>query len=211
MLIESVSLFPNPNTPDLGCFVERKHELEIDGGFQNIHVEFGESIDFNPNHHQVYFRVMCGEAAFFQRCFIYMTPDLSIPPPNLVVFPPDWVLGGDYTPRPSEWFRYPTHSGQRFYWFIGQHRNPSGGPWTADASVGHAYDIYENGTLSTVHYDDTGSDADLNDFILQVAVVGRRSWFDLVQAHDQEETNAKVEKLALPRIRQMQAQSLKKK
>ncbi|MDH3695173.1 MAG: hypothetical protein OER96_11455, partial [Gammaproteobacteria bacterium] len=111
MPIESISFFPSPDTPDLGCFVRRKHELEIDEASQNIHVELNPSVDFNPQYHQLYFRVACGEAAFFQRCLIYMTADLSIPAPNLLAFPPDWILGGEYTPRPSDWQKYPTQFG----------------------------------------------------------------------------------------------------
>jgi hypothetical protein len=110
-------------------------------------------------------------------------------PGVLQAFPPEWILGGEYTPRPSDWYKYPTQSGSRFYWFFGQHRNPAGGSWTADALVGHSYDIYENGTLSTVSYDDTGSDRDMNDFVLEAAAAGRRSWFEVVQAADQEAIN----------------------
>jgi hypothetical protein len=201
MPLESISLFPSPNAPDLGCFVRRKHELEIEEPFHNIHVELNPSIDFNPRYHQLYFRVTCGEAAFFQRCLVYMTTDLSIPPPNLIAFPPDWILGGEYTPHPSDWQKYPTQSGDRFYWFIGQHRNPSGGSWTADALVGHTYDIYENGTLSTIRYDDTGGDRDMDDFVLEAAIVGRRSWQDVVQASNQEAINELVAREGLPKLR----------
>jgi hypothetical protein len=201
--IESIFDFPNPNTPDLGCFVRRKHEFQTDSDvdFQNVHVEFNPSIDFSPSHHQMYFRVMCGEAAFFQRCLVYMTVNTQIPPPVLQNFPPDFVLGGDYTPRPSEWNRYPTQSGERFYWFFGQHRNPATSTWQADALVGHSYDIYENGTLSIVRYDDTGGDRDFNDLVLEVAIVGRRSWGLLVQAKDQAVVNTKIKKQGLPKLR----------
>jgi hypothetical protein len=202
-LIESILQFPNPNTPDLGCFVRRKHEFQTDADvdFQNVHVEFNPSIDFNPTYHQTYFRVMCGEAAFFQRCLVYMTVNASVPPPVLQNYPPDFVLGGNFTPRPSEWNRYPTQSGERFYWFFGQHRNPANTTWQADALVGHSYDIYENGTLSIVRYDDTGGDRDFNDLVLEIAIVGRRSWGDLIQAKNQVAVNAKIEKQGLPRLR----------
>lgn len=196
MPIESIALFPNPNTPDLGCFVRRKHEFER--GFRNIHVEFNPSVDFSPPYHQTYFRVMCGDAAFFQRCFVYMTPDTSIPPPILQNFPPDWVLGGEYAPRPTEWYKYPTQAGERFYWFLGQHRNPASAAWQADAAVGHSYDLYENGTLSTIRYDDAGGDLDFNDFVLEIALVGRRSWIDLIQAENQETVSKDFESEGLP-------------
>lgn len=204
-LIESIFQFPNPNTPDLGCFVRRKHEFETDPDvdFLNVHVEFSPSIDFSPKYHQTYFRVMCGEAAFFQRCLVYMTVDTTIPPPVLQNFPPGFVLGGDYTPRPSEWNRFPTQLGERFYWFFGQHRNPATSTWQADALVGHSYDIYENGTLSIVRYDDTGGDRDFNDLVLEIAIVGRRSWGDLVQALDQAAVNKAVQKKGIPKLRSL--------
>jgi hypothetical protein len=201
MPLESISLFPNPNSPDLGCFVRRKHDLQIEQGSRNIHVELNPSIDFDPTYHQLYFRVICGEAAFFQRCFVYMRSDLTIPPPVLESFPPDWILGGEHTPRPSDWQRYPTQSGDRFYFFFGQHRNPSASSWTADALVGHSYDIYENGTLSTIQYDDTGGDQDMDDFVLEAAIVGRRSWEQVIQADDQEIVNERVARDVLANVR----------
>jgi hypothetical protein len=209
MPIEAISLFPSFAAPDLGCFVRRKHALEIELGNENIHYEFMPSIDFQPSYHQVYFRVICGRARFFQRCFVYMPAGSNIPPSVLENTPPDWVLGGDYTPRPSDWFRYPTQKGERTYWFFGQHRNPMGGSWQADALVGHIYDIYENGTLSTVHYDDTGGDRDMNDLILEVAVVGRRSWGDLVQAVSQEAANKRFKKTALPKLKKLREQAIR--
>ena len=202
MPLETISLFPNPNAPDLGCFVRRKHGLELDEeGAHNVHVDLNPSIDFNPRYHQCYFRIICGEAAFFQRCFVYMTTDLTIPPPILEQFPPQFILGGEYTPHPSDWFKFPTQSGQRFYWFFGQHRDPNGGLWAPDALVGHSYDIYENGTLSTVHYDDTGGDRDLDDLELEVAIVGRRSWIDVIQATEQASINRSQEERILKGVR----------
>jgi hypothetical protein len=191
-------LFPSPNTPDLGCFVRRKHGLETGDDFRNIHVDLNPSIDFHPEFHQAYFRVSCGEAAFFQRCLVYMRPDASRPP--FPGEPPDFILGGDFTPHPSDWQKFPTQGGQRFYYFLGQHRNPQQSTWQADALTGHSYDIYTNGTLSTVQYDDTGGDRDLNDLVVEVAVVGRLPWVNLPQAIDQDEITTEFAKL-LPRLR----------
>lgn len=201
MVTESISNFPNLNVPDLGRFVRRKHDLEIEELSLNIHTVFNPSIDFHPQYHQLYFRVAWGRAAFFQRCLVYMTTDLSIPAVNLIARPADWILGGEYTPRPSDWQKYPTQSGDRYYWFFGQHRNPSGGSWTADVLFGHTYDIYENGTLSTIHYDDTGGDQDADDFVLEAAIVGRQSWQELVQARDQEDINERYTREGLPKLK----------
>jgi hypothetical protein len=162
--------FPNFTSPDLGCLVRRKHELEV--GFQNLHFEFVPSIDLNPKFHQTYFRVKCGRAGFFERCLVYRTVGPTIPP-LLLQRPADAVLGGDFKPTPSDWFRFPIQEGEMNYVFMGQFRNPAQGEWNVDAKVAHAYDIYDNGTLSTVHFDDTGGDNDLDDLILEVAVVKR--------------------------------------
>lgn len=202
-LIESISLFPNPNSPDLGCFVRRKHGFETDPDvdFENSHVDFNPSIDFSPQYHQTYFRVSCGSAAFYERCLVMMTPDASLPPPILEHLPPDFVLGGDYTPHPSDWQKFPTQGGQRFYWFFGQYRNPVTSFWQPDAAVGHSYDIYENGTLSTVQFDDTGGDRDFNDLIVEVAIVGRRSWTTLPVALEQAAVNRVIQEKGIPRLR----------
>lgn len=201
--LESVFHFPNPNTPDLGCFVRRKHGFRVaqEVDLENLHVEFHPSIEFTPRYHQTYFRVVQGEAAFFERCLVYITNDASLPPSVIQNFPPGFVLGGDYAPRPSDWHRFPTQSGQRFYWFFGQNRNPATSTWQADALVGHSYDIYENGTLSTVQYDDTGKDRDFDDLILEVAIVGRRSWVDLSQATNQAAVNKVIQTEGIPRLR----------
>jgi hypothetical protein len=47
--------------------------------------------------------------------------------------------------------------------------------------VGHSYDRYDNGTLSTVGWDDTGGDLDYDDLTMEVAVVYRRSYFDFLE------------------------------
>lgn len=202
MATGALTLFPNPAVPDLGCLVRHKHDLQIEDGAANVHVEFMPSIDLNTPFHQTYFRVKCGEAGFFERCFVYMTVDASVPPFILETRPPDWVLGGDTRPHPSDWFRYPTQGGTRLYWFFGQFRNPASTVWQPDAIVGHSYDIYENGTLSTVQYDDTGGDRDLNDFILEVAIVKREEWGVLTQAEGQAEANETFERNIGPRLRE---------
>lgn len=99
-------------------------------------------------------------------------------PLSLLGTPPDAVLGGGHRPAPSDWVKLSVQSGPKDYWFAGAHRNLSQANWQHDASVGHSFDQYENGTLSTVGWDDTGGDMDRNDLIMEVAVVYRRSYFD---------------------------------
>jgi hypothetical protein len=45
----------------------------------NVHVEFQPSIDLPQLRQQVYFRVICGKASFFQRALVLMSVDASIP------------------------------------------------------------------------------------------------------------------------------------
>jgi hypothetical protein len=79
-------------------------------------------------------------------------------------------------------------------------------PYLARKSlVGHVYDIYENGTLSTVHYDDTEADGDLDDMILEVAIVGRKQMRIFEPAIEQEAATEAFKKQAMPRIREEMA------
>jgi hypothetical protein len=183
-------LFPfwTPDTPDLGCFVRQKHGLET----YDFHV-YGEPSPWVITDgttqfldHQAYFRVKCGNAGFFQRCLVYMRNGGSVT--DVLGMPPDWVLGGDYLPYPSDWLKYPPQQGGRIYFFAGEHRDPAQTAWRWDEAVGHTYDIYDNGTLATVQWDDTGGDRDFNDLVVEVAVVRRRRFFsDLVLAQQDEQ------------------------
>ncbi|HEX2468991.1 MAG TPA: hypothetical protein VHK05_00255 [Candidatus Limnocylindrales bacterium] len=173
-------LFPfwSPDAPDLGCFVSNKHGLES----YNFFV-WGEPAPWNASGiitHQTYARVICGEAAYFQRARAVMLGGSSSMT-DAIFAAPDYVLGGNFRPYPSDWVKWPVQSDNRMYWFVGEHRNPATTSWQRDAMVGHSFDIYEHGTLSTVHFDDTGGDRDLDDFILEVAVVRRRRWLDVLE------------------------------
>jgi hypothetical protein len=185
-----LDIFPfwTPNTPDLGCFVTQKHGLET----YNFHI-YGEPSPWvivggqlRFLDHQTYFRVKCGKAGFFQRCLVYMRgPNATVT--DVIGATPDWVLGGDYRPYPSEWFKYPPQQGGRTYFFAGEHRNPAETVWRWDDAVGHSYDIYDNGTLATVQWDDAGGDRDFNDLIVEIAVVRRFRYFhELVLAERDE-------------------------
>lgn len=168
--------FTTPNTPDLGCFVRHKHGFQSDGDWP-LWAEFAPwNLEDGILPHQAYFRVICGRAAFFQRVKVWMRPDLD--PSIFNGVGPDHVLGGDFRPRPSDWLSFPPQSGNQTYWFRGEHRNPALTDWHADAAAGHKFDIYDNGTLSTVSWDDTGGDRDFNDIIVEVAIVYRHRWLD---------------------------------
>jgi hypothetical protein len=161
-------LFPTPDTPDLGCHVRNEHGFEHDYDF-HIWSELSQVI-LGP--HQVYFRVRCGKAAFYQRTNVYMS-SVFVPPGT----PADAVLGGDFRPRPSDWRKFPPQQAPLEYYFHGEYRNPATPAWHWDAAVGHSFDIYDNGTRSIVGWDDTGGDMDLNDHLVEVAVVNRTDYF----------------------------------
>jgi hypothetical protein len=175
MLIPPVHpVFLTPNTPDLGCFVRRKHEFQVDADF-HLWTEFPpwDASGYLPR--QAYFRVKCGRAAFHERVKVWMRRELD--PTILAGLMPDWVLGGDFRPYPSDWLKFPPQTGEMYYFFSGEYRDPSRPDWQNDASVGH---IYDNGTLSTVGWDDTGGDRDYDDVILEVAIVRRKPYFDVL-------------------------------
>jgi hypothetical protein len=176
--IDILRLYYSPATPDLGCFVRNKHGFQVDGDF----FIWNEYPPFDPATgrilpHQVYFRVKCGKAAHHQRVSVWMTPPGTSLPPPLIGQPPDYVLGGDFAAMPSGWLKFPVRTTDQGYWFAGEHKPANGTSWLRDFSVGHSYDIYDNGTLSTVGWDDTGEDRDYDDFILEVAVVRRHFYF----------------------------------
>lgn len=171
-----------PDVPDLGCFVRQKHGFERDYDF-NRWMEFApwEMTPAGPVFlpHQAYVRIQCGEASFYQRVGVNM---LAYPSTFTDLFgrPFDWVLGGDHRPAPTDWIKYPPQSGPKDYWLSGEYRNPASGGWHADAAVGHSFDIYDNGTLSRVGFDDTGGDRDYDDLVVEVAIVYRRNYFLLL-------------------------------
>jgi hypothetical protein len=189
--LHDVFPFWSPDTPDLGCFVQHRHDLES----YNFYV-WGEPAPWTPGTgatitHQTYARVLCGEAGFYQRARAVMLGGGS-GMFDAIIATPDFLLGGDFRPYPSEWVKWPVQTQNSIYWFVGEHRNPATTTWQHDAIVGHSFDIYEHGTLSTVHFDDTGGDRDLDDFILEVAVVRRRLWLDVLDrvVFDEEEAKS---------------------
>jgi hypothetical protein len=199
-LLVPVFPFLTPNTPDLGCFVRQKHGFQEDGTF--LWAEFAPwTIEDGILPHQCYFRVKCGKAAFFER--VKVTMRLDFDPLIYAGIDPDWVLGGDYRPYPSDWYKFPPQRNNMTYWFRGDYRNPSQANWVTDAAVGHTFDIYDNGTLSTVYWDDTGGDRDFNDIILEVAIVFRQAYFGVFEppARAREEDFQQFVRDQLPKLR----------
>jgi hypothetical protein len=172
--------FATPDTPDLGCLVNRKHgfQEELAGPMWWEFAPWNTTEGVIP--HQCYFRVKCGRARFYERVKVWMRPQLD----SLIYngIGPDHVLGGDFTPYPSDWVKFPVQPGNQMYHFRGEYRDPAQAQWRADAAAGHSFDIYDHGTLSTASWDDTGGDRDFDDIILEVAIVYRRGYFDRVSA-----------------------------
>jgi hypothetical protein len=171
--ISSELMFPTPDTPDLGCLIQQVHPFEKDFDFHM----WSEESPVLQGDHQVYFRVKCGEAGFYQRCAVYMSDGFVPPGTPITATLAGSMLGGEFRPRPSDWRKFPAQQVARQYWFHGEYRNPAAPGWHRDEMVGHSLDLYENGTLSTVGWDDTGTDEDLNDHVVEVASVNRTGYF----------------------------------
>src|SRR5215207_6645814 len=83
--------FATPDAPDLGCFVEREHEFEVDGDWP-FWMAFTpwEFVNGVPQYipHQIYARTICGAAAFYQRVKAWMAAQGTVPF-SLLGLPPD--------------------------------------------------------------------------------------------------------------------------
>jgi hypothetical protein len=192
--------YATPNTPDLGCLVRNKHGFEVDYDFFMWAEPPPYDANFHYIPHQAYFHVKCGRAAHFQRCNVWMRPTNDAL--EVLASPPDYVLGGDSQPYPSDWLKFPPQQGEMYYWFGGEHRDPTAPDWEWDTSVGHSFDIYEHGTMSTVGFDDTSEDRDMNDLTLEVAIVYRQDYFGLLtQAIRREAELQRFVKEQLPTYR----------
>jgi hypothetical protein len=193
-----------PDTPDLGAFRQHKHGFEDDGG-DFLWCEFApwEWVNGQPHWipHQTYVRIKNGEAAFHQRVSAWMVPE-GAPPPLFQGLPPAFVLGGDHPPWPSDWVKFPVQTTPHDYWLFGENRNPAQPNWQRDTAVGHSFDLFANGTLSTVGWDDSAGDRDFNDLVVEVAVVYRRNYWSVFdEIRLEAEAIRAFEKSALPKLR----------
>lgn len=213
MTSTSLNLFHNPATPDLGCFV-RQVQLDVVAPPFNVHAIWVPNPFFPSSRHQTYFRIVCGKTDVFQRLLVYKTPGLDVEPES--TDQPDWILGGDYPPRPSEWVRYSPSSGACVYWFFGQHRQPPSElvlnartlttadlltPWTLDDNNATTIDLYDNGMLTTIGFSDGVGDNRFNDLVVEVALVNRVTELGLGHVEGQKEMAARYAKEVLPRLR----------
>ena len=181
-----LTTFETPDVPDLGVFVGHVHGFE-QGGSAFIWNEFPPFEDGVVVPHQLYARLVGGEALFHQRIYCWFSEPGEAPPP-FTGKPPLFVLGGGPA-APSQWVKFPVRQGDTGYWFAGEHLRPGESSWRRDTGVRHRFDRYQNGTLSTVVWEDA-ADADFNDLVMEVAVVFRRNYFrfiDLFELSEQEE------------------------
>ena len=177
--------FHTPAEPDLGPLVQTGHGFEEDYDFH----AWAELSDIAQQPHQAYARVKGGSAKHFQRCgFSMRDPGDDIV--RIINLPPDKLLGGDSRPKPSHWVSFPVQTSPRIYWLTGEHRDESQPTWLRAEAVGHRFDIFENGTMSTVRWDDDGTDRDFNDHIVELALVTRTpSDFSLSARHELDEAD----------------------
>ena len=110
------------NTPDLRCLACQKYAFRSDGTF--LRAEFAPwAVETGFLPHLVDFRAKRGKASFFERVEIAMRLDFDSP--IYAGIDPDFVLGGDIRPYPSDWRKFPLQRGNMSYAFRGVCRNPA--------------------------------------------------------------------------------------
>jgi hypothetical protein len=154
----SISL-SNPY-PGLGRFVRNE--------FDNILAGVNVYRIWLEGHHQVHYRVAGGESGLWQRCVVYVrnAPPANTPLPAGNI---DLILGGEFWATPTGWSAFEPHSGTYTYYWGGAYHKDGGWHW--DSGVRERKDVYANGIVWTLNYDDTGDHPDYNDYTIEVACV----------------------------------------
>lgn len=184
---EMASEVLSPRTPHLGTHVRREREFTESPTRNMYAVSAPTDDDGRVVPHQVFFRVLVGRAENWQACLVQRTRDRAQVPDGSA---PDWVLGGARPTRQTDWLQYaPTDAFGR-YWFTGVHRVHDGEDWRPDIFVGYTRDAFEQGTLTTIYYDDTAGDLDADDLVIEVAVV-RLPSFEPIRAGAEQAEIAK--------------------
>lgn len=171
--------------PDLGYWISRRHEYQIEQGL-NIYAESNE----DPV--EICFRTAGSEAALRQKCAIYLTQSW-FPIPNPTAQQPAYAL--DESSR--AWKTFGRHPGFTAYWFFGYHSRD--GNWLPNTAIAHMTDVYSNGLLTTVYFEDTGAGGDFNDLVIQIFSATRAGSAFAVPAA-QKKISKKFEKDVLPRL-----------
>ncbi|XGB41470.1 MAG: hypothetical protein LVS60_14435 [Nodosilinea sp. LVE1205-7] len=124
----------------------------------------------NPRRpHQVWYRVVGGNALFQQRLRVYQ--ENAGPRPSNQV-PPEVNLRQELTPNtPSGWLVLPPATGIVTYYFDGDHRSSSTGTWESGRGIKVKQANFEYGSLYELGFEDQISLDDYNDLVVQVAVI----------------------------------------
>lgn len=146
--------------PDLGTLTKQNDIDEIVPGksFYTIYLD---------NHFKLYYRVKGGKSSpLWQGCYIY---ERNAPPQNSLPRDSHNVqLGGEFNTTPTNWSSFETHNSTYTYYFAGIHHQNR--KWDWDYGFHITRDVYTNGYIWTLSYDDNGSNPDYDDFIVEVAV-----------------------------------------
>lgn len=126
--------------------------------------------DDNPGH-QVWFRILGGDAQYQQRLRVYKE---QAPPRPINEVPPlsELVLEiADNTP--TDWYFLGVESAFHTYYFDGDNRPPGFVNWDNAKAVRGQRTAYENGDLYAIRFEDLNTLDDYNDLEVEVVLVHR--------------------------------------
>jgi hypothetical protein len=119
--------------------------------------------------HQVWFRVLGGDALYEQRLDVYKENagprfDNILPPISTLVHS---LLGN----RPTGWYNLGSEIGTFSYYIDGDHRKAPNAPWEDNEGVRMRQTSYENGELFDISFEDIVDLDDYNDLEVEVVII----------------------------------------
>lgn len=126
------------------------------------------------NRHEVWFRVIGGDALFQQRLRVYKeqalprTPD-TLPPSSQLIY----EMEGN---RSSDWFFLGSESEFHTYYFDGDNRPFGAGTWDHAKAVRAKATTYSNGDLYEISFEDLNTLDDYNDLEIEVVLLHSQSF-----------------------------------
>jgi hypothetical protein len=115
---------------------------------------------------------------------------------NIVISPLWWTFGPQYD-RPV------------LYYFVGEFLN-NNGKWVTDYGSDHSWDLYSNGFLATLVFDDSGADDDFNDLVMEIALMYLPITPPRIFSKEQEEINKTFFGKRLPEIKRYREEVIRK-
>lgn len=119
--------------------------------------------------HQVWYRVVGGNALFRQRLRVYQ--ENAGPRPRNQV-PPEVALRQELiSNNPSNWLVLPSTSGIFTYYFDADHESITTGLWQSGRGIKVKQSVFDHGSLYELGFEDQISLDDYNDLVIQVAII----------------------------------------